>query len=115
MSSAGQYLYFSPLFIGEPRSTTLTIPELNYSKKHFSPLFIGEPRSTTQHGNDGAQILNFSPPFIGEPRSTTGGSTGVMGGNTFQSPLHRGATFNPPPPSTPKKQLHNSHPSSPGS
>src|SRR5438270_423351 len=111
MSSAGQYLYFSPLFIGEPRSTTLTIPELNYSNKHFSPLLIGDPFSTTHHGNDGALILNFSPLFIGEPRSTTGGSTGGLGGTTFQSPLHRGATFNSPRPSTPALHLPISVPS----
>src|SRR6185312_2211613 len=44
---------FSPLFIGESRSTIATAVVRSPPLKHFSPLFIGESRSTlpiTPHG-----------------------------------------------------------------
>src|SRR6185437_15636694 len=100
-------------FNNQPNQQTTPTPT------HFSPLFIGDSRSTKrrfplrgQHlcisvpSSSGTRVqrssstgatwprLYFSPLFIGDSRSTAFSQALPVARNSFQSPLHRGLAFN---------------------
>jgi hypothetical protein len=94
-------------------------PLISSNSANFSPLFIGDSRSTCKCGNNGGgdcvisvpsssgtrvqrQIVEvkyratpyFSPLFIGDSRSTAQQNAQDRQDKEFQSPLHRGLAFN---------------------